>query len=111
MSSQRSPDGSLPQTLDEPEHRPPPHRVNPIGTAANGADAVPAFAEVYERGREVLGADADAVTAKLLSAYDGDAESALDTPACAVEESNPRQYIESDIEAAVRDQTRRPGRR
>jgi hypothetical protein len=81
---------------------PKPSRDPEIGTAANGADADPAFAPVYRRGREVLGADADAVTAKLLSAYDGDAESALDTLACAKEESDPRQYIERDIEAAAR---------
>jgi hypothetical protein len=42
------------------------------------------------------------VIAKLLSANDGDAESALDTFACAAEERDPRQYIEKDIEAAAR---------
>jgi hypothetical protein len=70
-----------------------------MGTGPN-ADADPAFAPVYRRGREVLGADADAVIAKLLSAYDGDVESALDTLACAEDESDPRQYVENDIEAA-----------
>ena len=77
-----------------------PPSATSIGTAANGADADPAFAAVYRRGREVLGADADAVTAKLLSACNGDAEDALDTLACAEEESDPRQYIEREIEAA-----------
>ncbi|MET4179475.1 hypothetical protein ABIB94_001567 [Bradyrhizobium sp. JR7.2] len=79
-----------------------PSRDPKIGTGPNGADADAAFGAVYRRGREVLGAAADAVTAKLLSAYDGDAESALDALAAAEEESDPRQYIEKDIEAARR---------
>jgi hypothetical protein len=105
---QRAPEGALTQPLAEQEQQPP--RDNPMGAAANGAHADPAFAEVYRRGREVLGDDADAVTAKLLSAYDGDVENALDTLACAEEESDARQFIETDIEAAARDQAHRTNR-
>jgi hypothetical protein len=97
---QRAPEGALIDPVAA--QNPKPSRDDPISAAANGADADPAFAAVYRRGRDVLGADADAVTAKLLSAYDGDAESALDTLACAEGMSDPRQYIERDIEAAAR---------
>jgi hypothetical protein len=96
----------------EAQQQPPAHASENIGTAGNGADADPAFAAVYRRGRDVLAADADAdaVIAKLLAAYDNDAESALDTLGGAIDESNPRQYIEMDIEAAARDQAHRTGR-
>ncbi len=96
--NQRAPDGALIEPLSEPEQPPPP--ASPMGRPAH-ADVDPAFAVVYERGREVLGADADAVTVKLLSALDGDAEDALDTLAVAEEENDPRQYIEREIEAAA----------
>ena len=97
------------QPADQAQRQPPSRDEKNIGTAANGAnaDADPAFAAVYRRGRDVLGVDADAVTAKLLSAYDGDAESALDTLASAEGMSDPRQYIERDIEAAERPEPRR----
>ncbi len=62
-------------------------------------DADPAFAEVYQRGREVLGDDADAVITELLAAHDGYVDAALDTLAVAEEESDPRQYVQMDIEA------------
>jgi len=98
-SNQRAAEAALIDTVAAQNQN--PSRDNPTGTATNGADGDPAYAPVYQRGREVLGADADAVTAKLLSAYDGDAESALDTLACAEEESDPRQYVERDIDAAA----------
>jgi hypothetical protein len=72
-----------------------------MGTPANGS-ADPAFAEVYQRGREVLGDDADAVTAKLIAAYVDDVEGALDAICAAEGEKNPRKFIESDIAATVR---------
>jgi hypothetical protein len=81
------------------QKQPTPSRDPKIGTGPNGADADPAFAEVYRRGREVLGADADAVVTELLAAHDGYAESALDALAAAEEESDPRQYVKKDIEA------------
>lgn len=97
--NQRASEEALIETVAA-QQQPPSSASENIGAVEN-ADADPAFAAVYRRGRDVLGADADAVTAKLLSAYDGDAESALDTLACAEEVSGPRQYIERDIEAAV----------
>ncbi|UPT87967.1 helix-turn-helix domain-containing protein [Bradyrhizobium barranii subsp. apii] len=103
-------DGPVPRTahaaLKQPlaeQEQPPPGRATSkkMGRPVN-ADADPAFAEVYQRGREVLGDDADAVITELLAAHDGYAECALDTLAVADEESDPRQYIEKDIEAARR---------
>jgi Helix-turn-helix domain len=110
-SSSTSDDATIPSRPDQRadalietvEAQPQPSSATAIGTGPP-PDADAALASVYRRGREVLGADADAVTAKLLSAYDGDAEGALDTLACAGEVSDPRQYIERDIEAAVRRQ-------
>lgn len=93
---------ALKQPLTEQE-QPPPYRATSkkMGRPVN-ADADPAFAEVYRRGREVLGADADAVITELLAAHDGYVDAALDTLAVADEETDPRQYIEKDIEAARR---------
>jgi hypothetical protein len=90
--NQRAPNGALIET-DAAQQQTP------------SATSIGAAAEVYRRGREVLGADADAVTAKLLAVYEGDTEDALNTLAAAEEEeSGPsrRQYVESDIEAAAR---------
>ena len=101
--NQRAPGGALIDTV-ETQQQPPSHASENIGTAATGADADPAFAAVYRRGRKVLGAGADAVTARLLAAYEGDVVSALDTLAAAEDESGPsrRRYVERDIEAANR---------
>lgn len=74
-----------------------------LGPVAN-ASADPALAPVYQRGRDVLGADADAITAKLLDAYEGDVIDALDALSAAELDSDPREYIESDIEATLRRQ-------
>lgn len=94
---------ALVETVEAKQQTPP---ATSIGTGPNGADADPAFAPVYRRGREVLGADADAVTARLLAALGDDVEDALDTLAVAAGEANPSQYIERDIEAAARAQAR-----
>jgi len=99
----RAPDGARAQ----PTSPPSPSRDPPIGTAPNGsptqarpaANADPAFATVYERGREVLGDKADILVAGLVNVYGGDTESMLDALACAEEESDPCQYIERDIKA------------
>jgi hypothetical protein len=88
------------------QKQPSLERDKSIGAGPDADADDPTFAPVYQRGREVLGADADAVTAKLLAAYDGHADSALDTLAVAADEADPRQYIERDIEAAARDQAR-----
>lgn len=95
----RTAHAALKQPLAEQE-QPPPCRATSkkMGRPVN-ADADPASAEVYRRGREVLGDDADAVITELLAAHDGYVDAALDTLAVAEEESDPRQYVQMDIEA------------
>ena len=68
------------------------------------------FDAVCRSARRVFGAKGDAVATRLLAAFGDDVEEALDVLACAEEESDPSQFIERYIEAAVRDQARRTGR-
>jgi hypothetical protein len=69
---------------------------------AKCANAGPAFAAVYERGRQVLGADkADILVGGLFDAYGDDTEGMLDALACAEDEFDPCQYIEQDIKLAL----------
>ncbi|MCD9821621.1 helix-turn-helix domain-containing protein [Bradyrhizobium japonicum] len=100
--NQRAPGGALIETVEAKQQ---PSSATAMGTGP-ATDADPAFAEVYQRGREVLGNDADAVITELLAAHDGYVDAALDTLAVAEEESDPRQYVQTDIEteAAARRQ-------
>ncbi|MET4152007.1 helix-turn-helix domain-containing protein [Bradyrhizobium barranii] len=95
----RTASAALQQPLAEQEQPPPCRATSKEMERPVSTDADPAFAEVYQRGREVLGDDADAVITELLAAHDGYVDAALDTLAVAEEESDPRQYVQMDIEA------------